>query len=140
MKDHITLKMAFGLEISVKTIKVKYFIVYFSSPYNVIIGTPSLHLLWFDISTLHLSMKYLLPNEWVRVVRGTKKSPINVIKKNGNNKGGDSRNHHSTTRRVENRCYKFGSQIGGGEWNSHSHKGLKGSLNWTLGLPIHQVR
>lgn len=67
VKDHITLEMVFVLNENAKATKVKYLVVGVSLPYNIIVGRPTLNLIGAAQLTLHLSMKYLLPNGWVRV-------------------------------------------------------------------------
>lgn len=51
-------------------IRVKYLMVDALSPHNVIMGRHALNLLLVVLSTLHLSLKYLLPEGWVGLVQG----------------------------------------------------------------------
>lgn len=68
MKGHITLKTTFDLDARTRIIKVNYPIVNTLSPYNAIRGWPPINLLVEVLSTLHMSLKYPLPDERVGVV------------------------------------------------------------------------
>lgn len=60
VKGYITLKIMVDSWVNAITIKVKYLVVYTTSPYKVILGKPTLNLLGEILSTLHLSLKYSL--------------------------------------------------------------------------------
>lgn len=59
---HITLETMCGEGENAKTIDVTYLIVEALSPYNIILGRPTINILGTVVSTLYLSLKYLLPN------------------------------------------------------------------------------
>ncbi|GAU31015.1 hypothetical protein TSUD_393000 [Trifolium subterraneum] len=68
---HITLLTTFGERDNTKTVKVRYLVVRtpFTS-YNIIIGRPAFNALGAAMSTLYLSIKYLLDNGGVGILRG----------------------------------------------------------------------
>lgn len=52
-----------------KIIKVMYHVVDFLSPYNTIMGRPTLNLLRAVVLTMHLCIKYALPSKRVGVAQ-----------------------------------------------------------------------
>lgn len=62
VKGHVTLEIKNFLGVSAKTIRVKKFFRRLS-PCNAILGRPTLNLIRVVLSTIHLSLEYLLPNE-----------------------------------------------------------------------------
>lgn len=69
VKGYTTLQTLFVLRENAKMIKVRYLIVDTPSSYNIIIGLHALNLLGASLSTLYLSMKYLLPNVCIGVMQ-----------------------------------------------------------------------
>ena len=67
---HMSLLTTFGNEANAKTVWVRYLIVNAASPYNIIIGMPSLNTLEASLSTLYLTMKYPMGKGRVGVVKG----------------------------------------------------------------------
>lgn len=59
-------------------IKVRYFVADILSSYNIAVGRPALNLSGAALSTLYLSMKYMLPNEQVIIVQYDQETPKNV--------------------------------------------------------------
>lgn len=55
-------------------IEVNYLIVVSLSPYNIIMGRPTINVLGEIISTWYLVLKYPLPNEKIGMVRGDQQS------------------------------------------------------------------
>lgn len=76
------LETKFISEANTKRIKVKYLMVDILSPYNSIIERTILNILGMIIPTLHLNLKYSLPDERVGSVRGkgTMRPPKNSIR------------------------------------------------------------
>ncbi|GAU34855.1 hypothetical protein TSUD_259350 [Trifolium subterraneum] len=68
---HVTLLTTFGEKENAKTIKVRYLVVKTAfTSYNIIIGRPTFNTLGAVMSTLYLSMKYLLDDGRIGTVRG----------------------------------------------------------------------
>ena len=61
-----------------KMIKVGYLVADILSLYNITVGRPALNLSGATLSTLYLSMKYMLPNEQVIIVQCDQETPKNV--------------------------------------------------------------
>lgn len=59
-------------------IKVGYLVADILSSYNITVGRPALNLSGAALSTLYLSMKYMLPNEQVIIVQCDQETPKNV--------------------------------------------------------------
>lgn len=74
LKGHIDLKIVFGLNEITKVINGRYLVVGAPSSYNIIIGWFAFKLLGTALSTLYLSMKYLLPNRKVGVFNGNQET------------------------------------------------------------------
>lgn len=70
VNGHITLEITFGSRASNRVIEVKYLIVDTIPPYNIILPRFSLNMIGKVLSTVHLSLKYLIPNGLVGTVRG----------------------------------------------------------------------
>lgn len=68
--DYVTNKTAFGINGNSKTITLMYMVINSLSHYNIIIRRPSFNTLKAVLSTLYLTMKYLLSNERVGVIKG----------------------------------------------------------------------
>lgn len=67
---YVILKTTCGEEVDAKTIDVKYLIINIVSPYNIILGRPTINILWAVMSTQYLSLEYLLLDGLVSTIRG----------------------------------------------------------------------
>lgn len=70
LKGYITLKIISGMNANTNMIKVKYLVVDAPSSYNIIMGRYTINLLGVVLSTLYLSMKYLLRNKQFGIIQG----------------------------------------------------------------------
>ena len=70
MKGHVELLTTFA---GTRSIPVKYSVVERESPYNAILGRPSLNKIGAIVSTPHLAMKFPLPDGQAVVIRADQK-------------------------------------------------------------------
>ena len=67
---NLPIMTTFGSRDHTKSIQVRYLIVNFTSPYNIIISMPSFNTLEAGLSTLYLMLKYPLENGRVGIMKG----------------------------------------------------------------------
>ena len=73
VRGYIELETVFGVGTSAKKLKIRFLVVKCTSPYNVIIGRPSINKLGAIISSLHLTAKYPMPDGSVGVLKADQK-------------------------------------------------------------------
>ena len=64
----VELRTTLGTESNIKTIGVRYLVIDSRAPYHMILGRPSLNTLGVVVSTLHLTLKFLISPTEVGVV------------------------------------------------------------------------
>jgi len=73
VKGYIKLLTIFGLASLLKIVNVKYLVVHCQTPYNALLGRPSLNSLGVVVSTPHLAIKFLMSITEVGVVHADQK-------------------------------------------------------------------
>lgn len=76
---NVTLKTTCSEEANANIIDASYLIIYTMSPYNIILGHPTINVLGAVVSTRYLTLKYALLDGRVHTIRGDHKWLLNSI-------------------------------------------------------------
>ncbi|KAI9077204.1 hypothetical protein K1719_040775 [Acacia pycnantha] len=74
-KGYIDLRLTLGTKEGFKSERVRFIVADFPSPYNIILGRPTIHNWDMPVSTKHQKIKMIGNNEQVVTVKGNRKSP-----------------------------------------------------------------